>query len=191
MSKKSSSCTDEKIGKFAMEHYTYINQIFGDLSLREIIAELYPNEKYDFLAVESGEDFEGSYHHVLKDKKTGKQKCSVDDGFQNLEENENDTLCQSYSLLSYFGTKISKDHKDRQMDMIEMYRNLLSKKKFINALDDIIYSGNKNYWHDYSNKGKYIKMNKDEIIHKIREVLTDWKKFGYWYFTGDGRCPTK
>ena len=34
-------CTDDKLIIFSRAHYSYINQIFGDLSVRKIIQEIY------------------------------------------------------------------------------------------------------------------------------------------------------
>ena len=34
-------------------------------------------------------------------------------------------------------------------------------------------------------------MTLSNILQKINEVLTEWKHYGYWYFIGEGKCPTK
>jgi hypothetical protein len=36
-----SNCTKEKLDTFSKRHYTYINQIFGDATVRQIIEEEY------------------------------------------------------------------------------------------------------------------------------------------------------
>ena len=41
-----SSCTDALLESFSKEHFTYINQIFGDQTIRQIISEVFPNKKY-------------------------------------------------------------------------------------------------------------------------------------------------
>ena len=37
-----------RLEKFAKEHFTFINQFFGDQTVREVIAQVFPNEKYRF-----------------------------------------------------------------------------------------------------------------------------------------------
>ena len=40
------ACTNEKLEEFSLEHFTFINQFFGDETVREVIAEVFPNKKY-------------------------------------------------------------------------------------------------------------------------------------------------
>ena len=49
----SKSCTERKLINFSKKHYTYINQIFGDISVREIIKEIYPNDKFNFVVLKA------------------------------------------------------------------------------------------------------------------------------------------
>jgi len=186
-------CSNEKLEQFSKEHFTYINQIFGDQTLREIISEIKPNNEFEFSIEETGEDFEHSLHHILINKKSKAHICSVDSGYQNLLINKNDTLCQSYSLLTYFKKPINPDQKNRQLDMIAMYKKLLSNKKFVEELNNIITNKeNRHLWIDYtSHKKKYVVMTPSNILQKINDVLTKWKKYGYWYFIGEGTCPAK
>lgn len=189
-----SGCTDEKLNEFSHEHYTYINQIFGDLTVREIISEVFPNKKYIFDAVESGAEFEGSYHHVLINTKTNEEVCSVDNGYQNIYINKNDNLCQSYSLLTYFNENIHPDQKQRQMDMIKMYRNILNNKKFIKNFKDIIKPKKKeDMWKISNNNNSTVHMKYDmnNILKKIKDVLDNWEEYGYYYFIGEGKCPVE
>ena len=79
------------------------------MTVREIISEVFPSKKYEFDFEETGAEFENSFHHILKNKKTDEVVCSVNMGYQNISINKNDTLCQSYSLLNYFGEKIYVD----------------------------------------------------------------------------------
>ena len=72
------ACTNEKLEEFSLEHFTFINQFFGDETVREVIAEVFPNKKYTF-KIEIVE--QGSFHHVLIDKK-GKRICSFEKGHQ-------------------------------------------------------------------------------------------------------------
>ena len=187
-------CDNDMLASFSMEHFTYINQIFGDKVIRQIISEVFPNKIYDFGIEESGEEFEHSYHHILVNKKTLNPECSVNNGYQNLNKNINDNLCQSYSLLTYFNKNIDPDQKQRQIDMINMYRNIISNDVFIKILDEIIIPSNKKLWIDYTktstqSKNYYIPLNKIKILSKINTVLDNWEEYGFWYFIGKGKCP--
>jgi len=187
------NCTNEKLLKFSKKHFTYINQIFGDETIRQIITEIFGNnvnKHLKFMVEKTNADFEHSFHHVLFDKKKKNTICSVDNGFQNLNININDTLCQSYTLLTYFNKPINPSQKQRQMDMINMYREILSNERFIKELDGIIIKENNTLWIDYtSTKKKYVPMNKVKIIKKIKEVLDEWEDYGFYYFIGNGKCP--
>ena len=102
-----SDCTNAKLNKFSFDHLTYINQIFGDQSVRQIIAEVYKTKKkYAFGVEETGDEFEHSHHHFLIDKRSKQVVCSADQGYQNIYVNKNDNLCQSYSLLTYFSLSL-------------------------------------------------------------------------------------
>ena len=184
-------CTNEKLQEFAYQHFTYINQIFGDQTVREIITEVFPNKKFQMGFEETNLDFENSYHHYLIDTKTQQPICSVDNGYQNIYINKNDNLCQSYSLLTYFKIPIDPDQKQRQLDMIKMYRKILSSKKFLKIIDEILKDpDNKSLWINYTKKKKtYLVMNIVTIVQNINDVLNKWEKYGYWYFIGDGMCP--
>ena len=133
--------------------------------------------------------FEYSDHHVLQEKDTGNIVCSVDNAYQNVHKNRYDNLCQSYSLLYYFGRSIHPDQKQRQMDMIQMYRKLLRNTRFQNTvLNDIIQNTqNRNLWQDLAT-GLPIKMDKNLFV-KIGKVLDQWAQYGYWHFIQNGRCP--
>lgn len=79
------------------------------------------------------------------------------------------------------------------MDMIALYRRIISNKQFLKKIDDILdHPGNKEYWKDYTHEeGRdYILMNKDHILQKINHVLDEWENYGYWYFIGEGTCPS-
>lgn len=183
-------CNDDDLIIFGLEHYTYINQFFGDKTVRQIISETFPNEKYDFEVKETGEEFENSDHHFIREKLTGDKICSVDDGYQNINIDVNDTLCQSYSLLTYFEIPISEDKVQRQMDMIDLYKRLLSNKKFIKILTSDIKIPD-DTWFDYTvNPKRPFRIGKNTFFKKMDEVLNKWRSFGYWYFIGEGKCPT-
>jgi hypothetical protein len=188
-------CSTELLNIFSNEHYTYINQIFGDETVREIISEIkkFKNKRFEFATEETGRNFEYSSHHILIDKKTKEIVCSVDNGYQNININKNDTLCQSYSLLTYLNIDIDPDQKQRQMDMIAMYREILSNSLFLKKLDEItLNEDNKKLWTDYTqNTKKFIVMDKQKILKKINDVLDKWEAYGYLYFIGKGTCNNK
>jgi len=186
-----SECTNAKLKQFSLAHFTYINQFFGDQTVRELISEVFPNKKYIFGLVDTGENFQHSHHHFLIDKKTKDNICSLEQGYQNLDVNKRDTLCQSYSLLTYFGIPIHADQQQRQMDMIALYRRILANPKFIKKLDEVIHDKNDTLWTDYTheNGNDYVLMDKVHVLQKINEVLNIWERYGYWYFIGKGECP--
>lgn len=192
----SKSCTERKLINFSKKHYTYINQIFGDISVREIIKEIYPNDKFNFAVLKANDidNFENnSLHHVLEYVKSGRQLCSVKQKHQDLTKNLNDTLCQSYSLMNYFGIKISRVRRKKQEDMVRMYKTLLNNEEFVKKLNDDILTNKKNkkIWMDYSKPIKppqYLDMNVNNLVKNINTVLDNWNDYGYNYFIGDGDC---
>jgi hypothetical protein len=184
-------CTNKKLKEFSFEHYTYINQIFGDQSVREIITEVFPNKQYQ-MSVEPGVgEFVDSHHHTLTDKKSKDIICSVENDDQDLAKNKNDTLCQSYSLLTYLKIPIKKDQKKKQIDMIAMYRNILSNKKFVGTIIKEILNNpaNKRIWKNETLTNKPYLIMDSNLIKIIKDVLDKWENYGYLYFIGDGTCP--
>jgi len=189
----SKSCTERKLINFSKKHYTYINQIFGDISVREIIKEVYPNDKFNFVVLKANDidNFENnSLHHVLEYVKSGRQLCSVQQKHQDLTKDLNDTLCQSYSLMNYFGIKISRVRRKKQEDMVRMYKTLLNNDEFVKKLNDDILTNKKNkkIWVDYTKPTQYLDMNVNKLIKNINTVLDNWNDYGYNYFIGDGDC---
>ena len=81
-------CTDKLLDEYSLEHFTYINQIFGDETVRSIIAEIYKNKQYTFFAeyIQESELFEAGFHHVLKNKKKPNEivYCSVEAKHQEI-----------------------------------------------------------------------------------------------------------
>ncbi len=77
MASKLSEKDKQKLIDFQWDHLYYINQIFGDIGLREFIAEIYPS-KWELLvkSFPPNGDFEGSFHHILQDKKDHHQLLS-------------------------------------------------------------------------------------------------------------------
>jgi len=191
------NCSNEKLEEFSKKHFTYINQIFGDATVRQIIEEEYPTT-YEFAVEETGAEFEHSFHHTVKDREDDHVICSVAEGYQNIYKNKNDTLCQSYSLLNYFDIDIPDDKKERQMAMIQMYRDILNGtmenfedvdfKKII--YDEILsVKANKSLWLNFVTNRGYISMAKNKFFKNIEDTLDEWEEFGYWYFIGKGNCP--
>ena len=197
-------CTEEALAIFSQEHYTYINQIFGDVTIREIIGEMYAERDWKFIVEDATTDFEYSNHHVLvKHGKNGEtvKWCSVDEGIQNIHVNKNDTLCQSYTLLKYLNKPILKGVKQRQMEMIRMYRNILKRDHFKNELKGVVELmrqkikktkklDDRSIWKDYTHSPvTYLNKDYNILYAEIQSVLDKWEKYGYWYFIKEGTCP--
>lgn len=197
-------CSEYNLELFSYEHYTYINQIFGDENVREIIKESYTERDWDFAVEEAGVEFEYSNHHVLT--KSGKKEeddkwCSVGKGFQNIFINKNDTLCQSYTLMKYLNKPIPMGMKQRQMEMIKMYRNIIKRSHFKTELRGMVEIMQKSLkkkkkntvlWKDYTT-ARNTKLNKtyEKIYEEIIKVLDKWEKYGYLYFMKEGKCNVK
>jgi len=94
--------------------------------------------------------------------------------------------------MSYFGIKISKQRKKRQMDMIKMYRTMLADADFVMFLDKDIIRNKKNrkLWKNFTKKDEYIVMDIQYILKNIKDVLDKWESYGYHYFIGKGKCPS-
>lgn len=173
----------KKLEKFSLEHYTFINQFFGDQTVREIIAQIFPNDRYQFRVEDFGNN---THHHVLYDVKKKTKVCSVKNGDQMIDVDKNDMLCQSYSLLTFFNQQIKKDKKKRQMDMITMYSVILGSKQFRKLLENTIDIPNP-AWRDYRKEdAPQFEMTKETFYTNIKRVLKHWKEYGYWYFIGEG-----
>jgi len=190
-------CSKEKLEEFSKKHFTYINQIFGDATVREIIEEEYPTT-YQFAVEETGAEFDFSFHHTVKDREDEHITCSVVEGYQDIYKNKNDTLCQSYSLMNYFDIEIPNDKRDRQMAMIQMYRDILNGtlenfegvdfKGIINK-EILSVKANKDLWTNFVKGHGHISMNKKTFFKNIEDTLDEWEDVGYWYFIGKGNCP--
>jgi hypothetical protein len=196
---KNSTCTEKKLENFGKKHFTYINQMFGDSGVRSIIAEVYPNSCYEFNVEKASSGFEhNTEHHNIYDKNKKKIICSTKmkcNGkiCQDIRRDVNDTLCQSYSLLIYFDKKMPKTRRDRQMAMIQLYREILDNKTFVNKLDDEILSNNDNegLWSDFTKDREgtvSLNMDKQTVMRNLRDVLNKWEEYGYMYFMGKGHC---
>lgn len=202
-------CSKDKLIIFSRAHYSYINQIFGDLTTRKIIQKVMHKAGFPGrLITKKGEgEFADSEHHIFRPGRTiASQICSVDVGYQNLDVNVNDTLCQSYSLMNYllvpFDTTPSSkattaQKRSKQHSMIDMYRELLRNKEFLKEFsEEIMHAKNNKLWIDDVNHEKpfYI-IEKYKTIGKlvktINRVLDIWEIYGWRYFVGEGSCRAK
>jgi len=208
-SKIKANCSAEKLLAFSKKHYTYINQIFGDATVRQIIEEEYPTT-WQFKVAKAGPEFGNSFHHTVRDREQPEMiVCSGIDGVQDLHKNVNDTLCQSYSLMNYFEIPIQLSeekgklkqiyHETNQKAMIQMYRDLLNSNienyegiDFKEILTNEILSDkrNKKLWRDFSTSRGHVNMNPEIFFQNIEDTLDEWEEFGYWFFIGKGECPT-
>ena len=171
-----------RLEKFSKEHFTFINQFFGDQTVREVIAQVFPNEKYRFEI----EEYETSHHHLLYEINKKKTICSFETGVQNMNVDINDTLCQSYSLLIFFKLPIDKNKVKRQMDMINMYESILESKYFRKTLEDTIDIPNR-AWRDYRIEGNPpLTLQKSSFYSGIKRTLNHWREYGYHFFIGEG-----
>ena len=189
--------SNNTLEQFGRKHLTYINQIFGDMTVREIISEVFPNKQYTFKVEQAGQGFEiNTDHHILYDISNNQTVCSTKmrcNGHicQDIRRDVNDTLCQSYSLLVYRKKKIKRGKKERQIEMVRMYREILNNEMFIYKFKKEILSNHKNkgLWSNYvKNKNGLFKleMNGETILYKIYEALNNWEDYGYMYFIGKG-----
>ena len=117
-SKIKATCSAQKLLDFSKKHYTYINQIFGDATVRKIIEEEYPTT-WEFKVAKAGPEFGNSFHHTVRDREQPDLFiCSGEDGVQDLNKNVNDTLCQSYSLMNYFEIPIQLSEEKGKLKQI-------------------------------------------------------------------------
>ena len=208
-SKVKSNCTPKKLLAFSKKHYTYINQIFGDATVREIIEEEYFTT-WEFHVAKAGPEFGNSFHHTVRDREDPQLiVCSGEDGVQDLNKNVNDTLCQSYSLMNFFEIPIQLSekkgklkqiyHETNQKAMIQMYRDLLNGNienyegiDFKEILTNEILSDkrNKKLWRNFVTGKGNLNMDPEVIFKNIEDTLDEWEEFGYWFFIGKGECPT-
>lgn len=196
-------CTNEKLIIFGRAHYSYINSIFGDETVRSIIQEVM-KKPGKLVVEESGAEFENSFHHVFKAGRTKASIiCSGKEGYQNIDIDENDTLCQSYSLMRYlqlpFDTTASDEatieqKHSKHLAMIGMYRELLKNEKFVNLFNtDISYPEEWIDSIDDTNEFPIISKYKTgpQILKVVERVLNVWEKYGWMYFVADGTCITR
>jgi hypothetical protein len=202
---KGTTCSDTNLKIFSRAHMSYINQIFGDLTIRDIIQEVWAKSG-KLIVKESGEDFENSHHHMYQPHKikTNFIMCSVQEEYQDIDVDVNDTLCQSYSLMNYFGITFDKTpsktasveiKRERQLEMIKMYRRIIKNEKFQKGLAEVIKNKvNKHLWEDTTdNNNPFFMIDTfkkiEPIIRNITNILIVWEAYGWVYFIGNGKCP--
>lgn len=208
-SKIKANCSAQKLLDLSKKHYTYINQIFGDAGVRQIIEEEYPTT-WEFKVAKAGPEFGNSFHHTVRDREDpGLIICSGIDGVQDLTKNVNDTLCQSYSLMNFFEIPIQLSeekgklkqiyHETNQRAMVQMYRDLLNGNienyegiDFKEILTNEILSDkrNKKLWRNFITGKGNLNMNPEVLFKNIEDTLDEWEDYGYWFFIGNGECPT-
>jgi hypothetical protein len=208
-SKIKANCSAGKLLDFSKKHYTYINQIFGDATVRQIIEEEYPTT-WEFKVAKAGPEFGNSFHHTVRDREQPDLfVCSGVDGVQDLHKNVNDTLCQSYSLMNYFeipiqlseekGTLKKIYHETNQKAMAQMYRDILNGTlenyegvDFKEILTNEILSVKRNnkLWRNFVTGRGHVNMKPEVLFKNIEDTLDEWEEFGYWFFIGKGECPT-
>jgi hypothetical protein len=184
--------TKKMLNDFSLEHFTYINQFFGDQTVREIISEIYKNKTWEFHVEIGVGEFRGSHHHVLRKKKNKDVIwCSVDEKIQNMKKNVNDTLCQSYSLLKYKRITLDKkDSKANQEKMIKLYRTIIKNKHFKKHFSILINDpDNSEIYKIFLKNDKEIPMlmNFTFIMNNIEKTLDNWESYGYRYFIGKSK----
>jgi len=222
----------DKLDEFSHFFVTYINQIFGDRSVRAILYKLFGNQphnknlRFGLVAfhryqdpsdewVEANENksvlrADASYyddkidkvkvedtddnHHVLYDVKNKKYIDSVNtEGmkYQDQERDENDSLCQSYTLMFFFDFELDNDPVEKQMQIIGMYDWLLKQKPFLKELKNDLFFRKPmedEHWNDENERilPTQGKIDFDYLIHRIKDTLRLWEKYGYWHFIGEG-----
>ena len=186
--KRSTKLTVKKLTEFGLQHYNYINQIWGDQGIRSLIESEYSRSNLS-LKVEYPKP--NLAHHVVYDKINNNKICSVDNNYQNDLIDKNNTLCQSYSLLTFMTNNkpIPKSPKTQQLKMIETYRTLLKNPRIKDELKNKIWY---KYYYEYSDESKNkaptlmeTGKNGNDLIKNINKTLNDWEKYGYEYFIGN------
>jgi hypothetical protein len=129
--------------------------------------------------------------------------CSVEQGYQDLDVDINDTLCQSYSLMTMLdiefdsrrSAEASREQKySKHLSMINMYRKILGNRKFRVEFGKIVRDpDNLELWEDTVDDAHEFFIIREfrtpaAIIDKIMVVLDIWERWGWQFFVGDGTC---
>ena len=133
----------EKLKRFSIDHFNYINLVFGDQNIRQHIMDAiakdrgvrkYKRKQYVgigdkrkralTLATVRAAEYDNSFHHICR--RGTKTICSGEMCYQHLWR-VNDTLCQSYSMMTFLGYL---DESDENIDSDITFRNPLSGDTF-------------------------------------------------------------
>ncbi len=186
--KRSTKLTIKKLEKFGVQHFNYINQTFGDQGIRSFIESIYPRTNLSLKVEYPTPTFA---QHVVYDNNNKKKICSVKQGYQNLEIDIYDTLCQSYSLYTYMSNNkpMPKSPKTQQIKMIETYRTLLNNPRIKGELKNRIWYKHYGEYSDESKNKIPTRMktgkNGNDLIKNINKTLDEWEEYGYEYFIGN------
>jgi len=198
---------DAKLRKFSRDAYHYINQLFGDVSLRAVIQESMKGmprwKMVHILLDEDDPDFRGGAHHILKGP-GGETWDSLEVGLQDMHCNPNDTLCQSYSIAKYLDVlKVSDEvlnspkkafghkyllNRNRQFKLVQALRKTLSNPSVVEQLHYSVTIKIDNKWFMLGIDAKYRKKTttaRKGLVAKIRSILRDWKSFGWEHYDQD------
>jgi hypothetical protein len=206
-------CTQELLDKYSLEHYTYVNQIFGDATVREIIEKVFRNKKNKdstFFVEEVPEHglFERGYHHLLVNKKNNEETvyCSVASRHQVPHKNIHDTLCQTYSIMKYLDKPLDEIFDDESLnerqkmykvhyEMIKMYREMIENPRFLREFNTIDFvntfdeDGRTRTFRNFTRKNNpALNLSSEKILSNFKKILDKWETYGYWHFIGTGKC---
>ncbi len=190
-----------KLISFGWSHFTYINQFFGDLEVRDIIETVFPRATRSFGHYD---DEEFGFHHYVVDAGTGTPICSIGEGVQDTDVNENDNLCATYSIMAYFGIPFSTDPVTNQIRMVRICERLINNTRFVAAINAAILtdpqettrweifragSGSATSAGSPGSTGRVHHVNMEPVAfwRKIRTTMNDWENYGHLYFIGDGK----
>ena len=162
---------------------TYVVQLFGDITVREILAETCPrrvlrSNDCHFKVVTDGQQ---GVHHCLQHNKTGKIMCSKKTGLQNIREDPDDNLCQLYSLCRYFGLHLPDHTTKKQLLIIDFVRNLCQHPQFLEKLETEVLTHRKNtgLWKIYRSgcqTSQNCPMNRTKLEASLIETLDLWER---------------
>lgn len=184
--------TIQDLQKFSLLHYYYINQLLGDQTLRAVIMEEFPMGKNKLISEKGEGDFANSSHHLCMLAKN-KRWCSVNEGIQNLDIHSHDTLCQSYSVLRYFGGIGPSDKtltKKLQKKMANLWHKILENPTIMKQIHysvtldakGVPTSLKKNKTFLMKGIPKSYRESLTALKKKIVKVLQKWKEYGYVWF---------
>jgi hypothetical protein len=184
--------TLKKLQQFSLDHYTYINTLLGDKTLRNVIEEEYPNPKWSLTTHKGSGEFADSFHHLCRSKKPkSKSKnpkctfwCSATEGIQNMNIHAHDTLCQSYSILFYMGKITYQDTKltkELQHKMVKTWSALLKNHTIKDQIFDSVQQKEGSTYLIPDIPETYRK-SQTQLLKRIDTVLKKWKTFGYLWF---------